>query len=58
MASENVDISEILTEQGSEASGTGRISGRLLLIDPLKLALPLSIIAAWAAAYAYQWLPP
>ena len=58
MASEKVDTSEILTEQGSEASAPGRISGHPLLIDPLKLALPLSIIVAWAAAYAYQWLPP
>lgn len=58
MASEKVDTSEILTEQGSEASAPGHISGRPLLIDPLKLALPLSIIVAWAAAYAYQWLPP
>ena len=27
-------------------------------IDPLKFALPLAILTGWAAAYAYEWLPP
>lgn len=27
-------------------------------IDPLKFALPLAFLAAWATACAYQWLPP
>lgn len=26
-------------------------------VDPLKLALPLAILAAWTAAYAFQWIP-
>jgi NitT/TauT family transport system permease protein len=30
----------------------------LLVIDPLKFALPLAILVAWTAVYAYQWLPP
>lgn len=58
VASENVNASELVTGEGSEAHMGGRISGRLLLIDPLKFALPLAIIVAWAAAYAYRWLPP
>lgn len=58
VASENVNASELVTGEGSEAHTGGRISGRLLLIDPLKFALPLAIIVAWAAAYAYRWLPP
>jgi NitT/TauT family transport system permease protein len=58
VASDNVNASELVTGEGSETHTGGRISGRLLLIDPLKFALPLAIIVAWAAAYAYRWLPP
>jgi NitT/TauT family transport system permease protein len=30
---------------------------KLPAIDPLKLALPLAILAAWSAAYLFQWVP-
>jgi NitT/TauT family transport system permease protein len=58
VASENVNTSKIVTEPGSKARAGARAFSRLLRFDPLKLALPLAIIAAWAAAYAYRWLPP
>ena len=34
-----------------------RLVRALLHIDPLKFALPLAILVAWTAAYAFQWIP-
>lgn len=35
-----------------------RLSNYVVLIDPLKLALPFGILVAWTAAYFFQWIPP
>ena len=58
MTSENVNASELVTEDGPQSRAAGRVFAYIQVIDPLKFALPLAIIVAWSAAYASHWLPP
>lgn len=58
MTQQNAGGTQVVASDLGDDLGTRPKRFNFFLIDPLKLALPLAILSAWGAAYAYQWLPP
>jgi NitT/TauT family transport system permease protein len=53
----STETGEIRAVDHSDGQAGARSLFNWQFIDPLKFALPLAILIAWAAAYSYQWLP-
>ncbi|HZP78531.1 MAG TPA: ABC transporter permease [Pseudolabrys sp.] len=57
MSADVQPLAEAATDQAKSPTLPARFSRVLISIDPLKFALPLAILIAWSAAYAFQWIP-